>query len=37
MVIRDLDASSFRNNARELWDREARALDAYGWLEAVVA
>jgi TRAP-type C4-dicarboxylate transport system substrate-binding protein len=37
MVIRDIDASGFRNDARELWDREARALDAHGWLEAVVA
>jgi tripartite ATP-independent transporter DctP family solute receptor len=37
MVIRDIDASSFRGNARGLWDREARALDAHRWLEAILA
>jgi tripartite ATP-independent transporter DctP family solute receptor len=36
MVIREIDASLFRRNARELWDREARNLDAHRWLEAIV-
>lgn len=37
MVIRDLDATIFRLRARQLWDREARALDAQRWLETVIA
>jgi TRAP-type transport system periplasmic protein len=37
MVIRDIDASTFRRNARQLWEREARALGAQGWLETILA
>jgi TRAP-type C4-dicarboxylate transport system substrate-binding protein len=36
MVIRDIDASPFRRNAGDLWQREARNLDAHRWLEAIV-
>jgi TRAP-type transport system periplasmic protein len=37
MVIRNIDASAFRQNARQLWDREARTLDADRWLKAILA
>jgi tripartite ATP-independent transporter DctP family solute receptor len=37
MLIRDIDAGAFRTNARGLWNREARALDAHTWLEAILA
>jgi TRAP-type transport system periplasmic protein len=37
MTIRDIDATAFRQNARQLWDREARALDAHAWLETILA
>ena len=37
MVIRDIDASAFRTNARQLWEVEARALGAHDWLETILA
>ena len=37
MIIRDIDGRTFRQHARQLWDREARALDAHGWLETILA
>jgi tripartite ATP-independent transporter DctP family solute receptor len=36
MVIRDIDAGAFRKNARQLWDGEADALGARGWLETIL-
>jgi TRAP-type transport system periplasmic protein len=37
MTIRDIDASAWRPGAEALWQREARALGAVPWLEAVLA
>lgn len=37
MVIRDIDASQFRKDARQLWESEARALGAHDWLETILA
>jgi tripartite ATP-independent transporter DctP family solute receptor len=37
MAIRDIDARPWRPAAEALWQREARALDAVPWLEAVLA
>jgi tripartite ATP-independent transporter DctP family solute receptor len=37
MTIRDIDAHTWRPAAEALWQREARALDAVPWLEAVLA
>ena len=37
MTIRDINADAFRHDARQLWEREARALDARAWLEAILA
>ena len=35
MTINDIDASAFRQNAEQLWVREARALDALRWLDTI--
>ncbi len=35
MTIRDIDVGAFRQPAEALWLREARALDAVPWLEAI--
>ena len=35
MTIRDIDARAFQQPAAELWQREARALDAMAWLEMI--
>jgi TRAP-type C4-dicarboxylate transport system substrate-binding protein len=37
MTIRDIDGHAWRPAAEALWHREARALDAVPWLEAVLA
>jgi tripartite ATP-independent transporter DctP family solute receptor len=37
MTIRDIDGHAWQKAAEALWHREARALDAGGWLEAVLA
>jgi tripartite ATP-independent transporter DctP family solute receptor len=37
MKIRDIDARAWRPAAEALWQREARALDAMPWLEAIRA
>ena len=37
MTIRDIDGRAWRPAAEALWQREARALDAVSWLEAVLA
>jgi len=37
MTIRDIDAHAFREPAERLWEREARALDATPWLDAIRA
>jgi hypothetical protein len=37
MSIRAIDARAFREPAAQLWEREARALDARSWLEAIRA
>src|SRR5262245_52718425 len=37
MTIRDIDARAFREPAQRLWEREARALDAMPWLDAIRA
>src|SRR5687768_13390421 len=37
MVIRDIDAGTFRHNARQLWEREAGTLGAHGWLDTILA
>jgi len=33
MTIREIDAHAFQQPAHDLWQREARALDAASWLE----
>ena len=35
MTIRDIDGSSFRRNAEQLWAQEARALGVESWLEGI--
>jgi TRAP-type C4-dicarboxylate transport system substrate-binding protein len=35
MTIRDIDGRAFRQPAERLWETEARALDASGWLDAI--
>jgi tripartite ATP-independent transporter DctP family solute receptor len=35
MVIREFDAAAFKAPAESLWQREAAALDARSWLEAI--
>jgi TRAP-type C4-dicarboxylate transport system substrate-binding protein len=37
MSIREIDARAFREPATQLWEREARALDALPWLDAIRA
>jgi TRAP-type transport system periplasmic protein len=37
MTIRDIDARAFREPAERLWEREAKALDALPWLDAIRA
>ena len=37
MTIRDFDARAFRGPAEQLWEQEARALDALTWLDAIRA
>jgi len=37
MTIREFDAHAFREPAERLWEREARALDATPWLDAIRA
>ena len=37
MRIRDIDARAWRPAAEALWQREARALGATAWLEAILA
>jgi tripartite ATP-independent transporter DctP family solute receptor len=37
MTIRDIDATAWRPAAEALWQREARALGAADWLEAILA
>ncbi len=37
MSIREIDAHAFRDSAAQLWEREARALDATRWLDAIRA
>lgn len=37
MSIREIDARAFREPATQLWEREAQALDALPWLDAIRA
>ena len=37
MTIREIDARPWRPAAEALWRREARALGAESWLEAILA
>jgi tripartite ATP-independent transporter DctP family solute receptor len=37
MTIREIDGRAFQRPAEELWQREARALDAASWLEMIRA
>jgi TRAP-type transport system periplasmic protein len=37
MTIRDIDARAFHEPAQRLWEREARAVDALSWLDAIRA
>jgi len=35
MTIREIDRRAFQRPAEQLWQREARALDAASWLELI--
>jgi hypothetical protein len=37
MTIRDIDVRAFREPAQRLWEREARAVAALSWLDAIRA